>query len=190
MLRPGDKYLIMQSNMEITTKILAFEYWLAQMLIWGNELNPKVSFSSFSRLKALKLLFFTAAVKDEHGQDLLDIFNNFYALPYGPVESDIYNCITLDRLQYFTFKNFSLEKKQDYCDMTLNEDMKQRINLAIKVLRTKNQKIISYNAEQLVTLSHIRTSWRNAIQIAHALGKDSYKMDISLIRTDVQNFSL
>lgn len=176
--------------MEITTKILAFEYWLTQMLIWGNELNPKVSFSSFSRLKALKLLFFTAAVKDEQGQDLLDIFNNFYALPYGPVESDIYNCITLDQLQFFTFKNFSLEMKQDNCDITLNEEMKQRINHSIKVLRTNNQKIISYNAEQLVTLSHIRTSWRNAIQIAHALGKDSYKMDISQIRTDVQYFSL
>ena len=85
-------------------------------------------------------------MKDEQGKDLLDIFDNFYALPYGPVESDIYNCITLDRLQYFSFKNFSLEKKQDYCDETLNDDMKQRIKYAIKMLRTNNQKIIKYNA--------------------------------------------
>lgn len=176
--------------MDITTKTLAFEYWLTQMLIWGNELNPKVPFSSFSRLKALKLLFFSASVKDEQGKDLLDIFDNFYALPYGPVESDIYNCITLDRLQYFSFKNFSLEKKQDYCDETLNDDMKQRIKYAIKMLRTNNQKIIKYNAEQLVSLSHIWFSWRNAIQIAHALGKESYKMDIGLIRTNIQYFSL
>lgn len=47
----------------------------------------------FPKLTAMKLLFLAAAPKKDGGDDLLDIFDNFYAMPYGPVESDVYNYI-------------------------------------------------------------------------------------------------
>lgn len=176
--------------MDVNTKIQAFEYWLTQMLKWGNENELKVSFSSFTRLKALKLLFFTAAVQNEDSSDLLDVFDNFYALPNGPVESDIYNYITADQLTYYTFKNFSIETKQLFVDSGLNNEMKLRIEKSIESLKMKNRHIVTYNAEQLVSLSHTWLSWQNAIQIAQALGKGSYKMDVKLIRDNVQTFAL
>lgn len=175
---------------EINTKIQAFEYWLTQMLMWGNEMTPSVSLGSFTRLKALKLLFFTAAVKDEDGSDLLDIFDNFYALPNGPVESDVYNCITADRLTYYSFMNFSFATKQPFVDNGLSSSLRQRIDKAIASLRKKNEKIVAYNAERLVMLSHMWLSWQSAIQIAQALGKGSYKMDVRLIKGGTQFFAL
>lgn len=176
--------------MDLNLKKLAFEYWLTQMLNWGKEMIPQVSFYSFTRLKALKLLFFTAAVQNEDGDDLLDVFDNFYALPNGPVESDVYNSITADDLTYYTFKDFSFATKQPFSDNELNAELKWRIDTAIDTLKKKNEKIVAYNAEMLVALSHTWLSWQSAIQIAQALGKGSYKMDRRLIRDNAQTFAL
>lgn len=176
--------------MDISVKKQAFEYWITQMLDWGKELTPQVSFYSFTRLKALKLLFFTAAIQNKDGGDLLDVFDNFYALPNGPVESDIYNSITSDDLTYYTFRNFSFATKRQFSDNGLSEDIKKRIDYAISELKNRNKRIVAYNAETLVTLSHTWLSWQSAIQIARALGKGSYKMDVKLIRGNVKFFAL
>lgn len=163
---------------------------LTQLIRWGEELFPQVPVVSFTRLKALKMLFFTAAVKNDAGDDLLDVFDNFYALPNGPVESDIYNSITTDSLTYYTFSNFSFGLKEQYSEEGLNEQLRQRIDTAISTLRSKNESLISYSAEQLVVLSHYWLSWQNSIQIANALGKGSYRMDVNTIRKNTQFFAL
>ena len=173
-----------------TIKILAFEYLLTQLIEWGAEKKPAVPTSSFTRLKALKLLFFTAAVKNKEGGDLLDLFDNFYALPNGPVESDVYNSITSDQLTYYTFKDFSLGTKRQYSDNELCDEIKRRINIAVDVLKNKNDNLVSYRAEELVALSHSWMSWQNSIRIAKILGKGSYRMEINKIRTNAQFFSV
>ena len=174
----------------ITIKKQAFEYFLSQIQKWGIEKNNYVQYYPLTRLKALKLLFFTAAVKNEDNQDLLDVFDNFYALPNGPVESDIYNLITSDMLSYYSFKDFYYSVKKPYNEDDLSDDMKNRIDLAIKTLKQKNKLIVSYTAEQLVTLSHTWLSWQTAIQIGKALGKGSYHMDVAKIRSNNQFFIL
>lgn len=176
--------------MDLEIKKMAFEYLLYQMLNWGAEFVPQVPSSSFTRLKALKLLFFTAAIKDSKERDLLDVFDNFYALPNGPVESDIYNFITADQLMYYTFRDFSFNKKIEFSIGGLDEELRKRIDSAVEVLRLKNNNIVTYRAEQLVRLSHYWLSWQNSIQIAQALGKGSYKMDVNTIRTNPQYFAL
>lgn len=160
------------------------------MLNWGAELNPQVPSTSFTRLKALKLLFFTAAIRNSENRDLLDLFDNFYALPNGPVESDIYNFITADQLMYYTFKEFSFDKKIDFSVVGLDENLRKRIDTAVEALRSKNIRIVRYSAEQLVQLSHFWMSWQNSFQIAQALGKGSYKMNVNTIRTNPQYFVL
>ncbi len=176
--------------MDIVTKILAFEYMLTQLRRWGEEMNPRVLYTSFTRLKALKLLFFIAAVKNNEGEDLLDVFDNFYALPNGPVESDVYNSITSDALTYYTFKDFSLGTKNAYDVNSLDESLRRRIDSAIAILRSKNEKIITYSAEQLVSLSHCWWSWQNSMQMARAFGKGSYRMSASQIRNNTQIFAI
>lgn len=172
------------------TKKLAFEFLLNQMLEWGKQKTPSVPVLSFTRLKALKLLFFSAAVKNHQGVDLLDLFDNFYALPNGPVESDIYNYITSDELKYYTFKDFSFNTKLQYCEDDLPEGLKERVKSAIEALKQKNDKIVTYNAEQLVALSHKWLAWQDAMLIAKALGKGSFPMDIDKIRNNSQIFTI
>lgn len=176
--------------MDLTTKKQAFEYLLTQMLIWGKEMTPAVPMLSFTRLKALKMLFFSAAVKNSKGCDLLDVFDNFYALPNGPVESDIYNCITSDQLTFYTFRDFSFNTKMQYNDEGLSDQLKERIRIAVEALRQKNDKIVTYNAEQLVALSHTWVAWQDSIFIARALGKGSYPMDTEKIRNYSQIFTI
>ena len=66
----------------------------------------------FPKLTAMKLLFLAAAPKKDGGDDLLDIFDNFYAMPYGPVESDVYNAIQEDKLPSFSVKYRSIEPRE------------------------------------------------------------------------------
>lgn len=169
----------------MSEKILAFEYLLTQLIKWNNNDS-----SSFTRLKALKLLFLVAAVKDEFGHDLLDVFDNFYALPNGPVESDIYNCITADSLSYYSFISFSVTTKKAYDDQQIKEELKGRIDMSVNRLRTLNPNIVKYSAEHLVALSHCWTAWKNSISIANMLGKGSYKMSSTLIRKSEQFYTL
>lgn len=174
--------------MDVETKKKAFEFLLTQMLHWGAEMSPVAPIHTFTRLKALKLLFFAAAVKNEQGCDLLDVFDNFYALPNGPVESDIYNSITSDDLMFYSFSDFYLKGKQVYNDFVLDCVIKDRITSAVNSLRMRNERIIFYKAEELVALSHSWASWQNSIQIARALGKGSYKMEVGNIRANIQIF--
>lgn len=176
--------------MDIHSKVLAFEYLLTQLINWGKCKQPFVSYMSFTRLKALKLLFFTAAVRNEQGGDLLDVFDNFYALPNGPVESDIYNRITCDELTYYTFRDFSVSTKQQYDENSLPEDLRNRINAAVEALKRMNPDIIAYRADQLVALSHNWQSWQDSMLTATALMKGSFPMDVNQIRNNPQFFTI
>lgn len=166
----------------------AFEFLLTQLLQWAKETKPIVPIESFTRLKALKLLFFVAVIRDDKNTDLLDIFDNFYAMPNGPVESDIYNCITSDSLDFYTFRDFSFHITTEYRESVLSNDIKQRIITSVECLKKQNYAVISYNAEKLVQLSHEWISWQNSIQIAHLLGRGSYPMNVKKIRNDQQIF--
>lgn len=78
-------------------KIEAFDYMLHLFEEWRDN-HETIKGKPFPKLTAMKLLFLAAAPKEEGGDDLLDIFDNFYAVPYGPVEIDVYNAIQEDKL--------------------------------------------------------------------------------------------
>lgn len=177
-------------------KLLKFEYILVKLIEWyfsikTNSIEDE-NLSSFTRLKVLKLLFFVAAVKQNDGKDLLDTFNNFYAMQHGPVESDIYNSITRG-LQFFSFEGRNLHIKnpiEESAFIELSQNEKESIIKSISALKTINNNIVLYTASQLVNLSHRWESWKTAIAIADTLEKGSEKMSIKLIRENQQYFCL
>lgn len=171
-------------------KIKAFEYILNRIIKWGEESVPSVPISSFTRLKVLKLLFLIATVKNEYDNDLLDIFDNFYALANGPVESDVYNCITSDSLTFYSFKSFSVTSKLQYSSNDLDTVLKDRLDVSIAKMRSENPYLVSYSAERLVELTHNWAAWQNSIQIAKLLGKGSAKMSTESIRNSNYNYKL
>ena len=165
-------------------KIFAFDYMLSLFEQWyKDEGKESMNFQNCSKLSVLKLLFLTAAPKREGARDLLDVFNNFHALPYGPVESDIYNAIQDNRLPSYIVTERSIIKKENVILPYKIEDYTQ-IKDAVNTLKEKNEHLILLNAFSLVEITHKWESWRQSITFARLMEMSSYKMTIESIRND------
>lgn len=175
--------------MDLELKKQSFEYLLNELLKWFEEVAPQRNVSSFTRVKTLKLLFFVSAVKDEKENDLLDLFDKFYAMQHGPVESDIYNFMSNDSLEFFSFADIYMSKIKDYkIPSSLEKDLTEKIDNAISRLRKVNPKIITIGAFELVDISHKWSVWKNSMRIAELLGKSSQLMPVTGIRSNIQIF--
>lgn len=164
-------------------KVLYFEYTIYRLSEWVKKNNPKCTHPEFifSKLKALKLLFFVAAVgADANNNKLLNIFNKFYAMPYGPVESDIYNSILNHTTQIYDILDRGTLKKSNVSISIfhyLNRDIKNNIDANIELLLKNNPDIINLPPYKLVDISHKWSVWINAMNIANILGKKSELMN-------------
>lgn len=169
-------------------KIYAFDYMLSLFEEWyKEEANEAMNFQKCSKLSVLKLLFLTAAPKDDGSEDLLNLFNKFYALPFGPVESDVYDAIKLDKLPSYIVTEKSISKKQHVtlpysCDKYIN------IKKAVDALKDKNKKLILLDAFSLVEITHKWESWRQSIAFARLMDMLSYKMSVDSIRNDKNKY--
>lgn len=166
-------------------KVLYFEYTIYRLSEWVKKNNPKCTHPEFifSKLKALKLLFFVAAVgADANNNKLLYIFNKFYAMPYGPVESDIYNSILNHTTKVYDIFDRGTLKKNAVDEVaifsTLDKEIKKEIDDNIMLLLKKNSNIINLPPYKLVDISHKWSVWIDAMSIADILGKKSEIMPI------------
>ena len=147
----------------------------------------------FPKLKAMKLLFLAAAPKEEGGDDLLDIFDNFYAMPYGPVEIDVYNAIQEDKLPSFSVKYRSIEPREGaepYNAKRYNGKLYHRVRNAVNDLKEKNEKLVLLNAFELVEITHRWSSWDWAMNFAEFMEQLSAKMPTDSIRDSSKIFDL
>lgn len=179
----------------IKVKLISFEYLLFQFMKWYEEVQQITDsshtkfLSEFSRLKVLKLLFLVSAIQDDKGRDLLSIFDKFYAMQHGPVESDIYNAMVNDSFTYFRFKNRETTLKK-YPDFALeNISNRDCLDYAISLLRKANSEIVSYPVMDLVEITHKWISWKSAYMVAQMLGKGSQSMSSELIKNGNKFFS-
>ena len=137
------------------------------------------------------MLFFTSVIKTEDGHDLLDIFDNFYAMQHGPVESDIYNSISANQFRFYSFDGISLKLPSNITDESfhdLDDETKQNICNSLKELKKVNSRIVGYDPFKLVELSHQWNSWKRTYEVAGLMGKGSEKMSLKLIKEDEQFF--
>lgn len=141
---------------------------------WANE-------SGLSKLKLLKLLFFAVVIdaRKTEGSKLLDsVFDNFYAMPYGPVESDVYN--HLCELNNYTFTNQTMSFSGDVDDFYYDDlcpNLLMQIDQSIRLIIEENNNILNMSAFDLVELSHKAVSWR--IVFAEAKRKGLYSLEMS-----------
>ena len=169
-----------------------FEFVLYHLIQWYREACPYDStLTNLTRLKVLKLLFFVSIIKNQES-DLLDIFDKFYAMQYGPVEGDIYNALTKDKFEFYTFKDsiYVKEKCEKFNQKDLSLDNCERILQSITLLKQSNPSIIKYTPVELVTLSHLSACWRNTFNLANMIGKGSLLMDVDNLRKESHLFSL
>lgn len=168
------------------SKIYAFDYMLSLFEEWYNKENKERNrgFEKCSKLSVLKLLFLASAPKGGNSIDLLDIFNNYYALPYGPVESDIYNAIQNDDLPSYTVKDRTIIAKNTQMPLPYSIGGFSNIKRAVDELKNMNNSLIGLNAFELVEITHKWESWNKSIEFARFIGASSYKMTSEAIRND------
>lgn len=175
----------MRNKHSIMDKKNVFSYILEQLIAWYTEVatEPRGYEHAFSKLTTLKLLFLVSAVPNGENNDLLDIFDKFYALPYGPVESDIYNSINELDIPNFTISDKGIQKEENV-SVLVDSDTKKRIDSSVSELRRQNSTIVLCPAFKLVDITHKWESWNKAYEFAKFMGIQSSIMTASDIRTD------
>lgn len=167
----------------MNTKVLAFEFLLSRLLSWKSELvRVPINQVRFSKTQALKLLFLASSMKSKDGHDLLDVFDNFYAMQFGPVESDIYNAISNRSLSYISLDEDSLLYVNSLSVAECEEGLRLRIVESIDLLRSANPRIVLEQATSLVGITHKWRCWKQAYLTAQLLERGSYFMTTKSIR--------
>lgn len=181
----------MQTLFLIMDKNQAFEYYVVKLLEWYNEKAGDVENNDLSTLKVLKLLFFGTAISTEEAgaNTLLDNpFNRFYAMPYGHVESEIYDSIRKKR-----FDNLTINNVNSIINPALNfqeGDIKNKIDLSIAKLKEANSNLILMTSFELVELSHRWYSWQFYFNKAQRNGSFSELIPAEMIKLEQKFFSL
>ncbi|WP_125147156.1 type II toxin-antitoxin system antitoxin SocA domain-containing protein [Alistipes finegoldii] len=178
--------------MNAQDKIPYFDYFISQIIFKrfnDNESNldliirRNINRCGLNKLKLLKLLFFVSVLKVDEQYLLDDIFDNFYAMPYGPVESDVYNNISTLTNYIVGNGNISLKEHADfsYPDKA-NDPLYSRIDKCINVLYDKNPSLFNMPTFDLVELTHKADSWRIVFAEAQRRGKYSLHMPKEIIK--------
>lgn len=171
---------------KIKKKKDCFEYIVSKLLEWNKE--QKGDQMNFTKLKLQKLLFLISAIKaDSQNKGLLDIFDSFYAMQYGPVESDIYNAMVNNQFSNFSFENREIKYNSTH-NTILDKTEQKMIDRAIQSLKEKNIKLVLCSASELVDITHKWKSWKYAMVVANAMGKGSEKMNVDNICNDEKFF--
>lgn len=147
------------------------------------------NFSDFSTLKLVKLLFFVVGVScSEEVPGLTSIFDNFVAMPYGPVESDVYNSIQKKQLRKYEITSSGCFLKDGRVKIVIDENKQTKIEEAVEKLLSKNQTIIKSMPFDLVDISHKWSCWKVCYNVALAMNKHSMNIPIPLIRKSVKYY--
>lgn len=120
-------------------KALIFEYIVYKLNDLKNEFQIHND-SIFTKLRLQKLLFLISTINaTSDNKGLLDIFNNFYALPYGPVEKDIYDLMNSNEFKNIKFNGnkCDLSKLNENTFNSLDNHYKDLVNNSIQKLKEK-----------------------------------------------------
>lgn len=173
-------------------KIQAFEYLLSKLLEWNSKCYLTGD-NDLSILKVLKLTFFVSAVgtnKDSQNSLLDSVFNNFVAMPYGHVESDIYSFIKANRLPNFTINNSQTIKIHNVDYKDLDYTIKSKIDKSVAMLQDINSGLIKLSSFDLVDLSHNWYSWQKYFSEAQSRGINSLPIPTYEIKREDKIYQL
>lgn len=163
--------------MNENTKLSYFRYILFRLKEWMMERCGNTK--ELTKLRLQKLLFLICAIHaTEKNHQLLSIFNKFYALPYGPVEMDIYEAMNKNTIDGVFFEGKDCIK----CDIsikqfeTLDQNIIKLIDESIEALRNKDENYILKNAFDLVEITHKWAAWEIAMSLAKMFNSKSEPM--------------
>lgn len=182
---------ILEIARKLNRKQLLFEYMVVCLDKWRLELYPSCT-SKYTKLQLQKLLFLTcAAFESEKDYPLLDIFDRFYALPYGPVELDIYEMMNMSSFNVLTFtgNDCTIDVSKNGCFDRLEDTQKEMIEDAVSNIRKQNGAYVTMSPFDLVEITHGWTVWQVAIETANFLGSKMSPMSkYSICNSTIKSF--
>lgn len=174
-------------------KKVAFEYLLLKLTNWYKEVSPSEQ-NDLSVLKVLKLLFFVSAVKTSKNSEdtLLDkVFNTFFAMPYGHVESEVYSIIKNQNLHNISINNYcSSILNDEIINNTVSNDIKNLIDKSINELKSIDKNFILLSSFDLVDLSHSWYSWQKYYNLAQSEGMSSKSIPVEEIKKEDKMYQI
>lgn len=171
-----------------------FVYFVDALNKWNKEINPNSS-STYSKLQLQKLLFLASAINaDKNNHEMLDMFNDFYALPYGPVEMDIYEAMNSNTLK-------CIKVSDRYCRYTeptdrklflsIPKNLRDIVDVSIKSLKQNKVNYFSISPFELVEITHKWSAWKDAYAIATLFGSKQEPMTKkSIIESKDKSYNL
>jgi uncharacterized phage-associated protein len=172
------------------SKIEIFETIVHKLKDWFMEQNNIASIedfndnNDFSILKLIKLHFFVTAINSNEDNSLIEKFD-FFAMPYGPVETYIYSQIKINsNFSNFSIDNFKAKFTSNTPTKEINSDLIISINNAINSIKEIDSSFINADAGSLVELTHKWNSWRIIFNEARNSGSFSKSIPRELIKKD------
>jgi uncharacterized phage-associated protein len=144
-------------------------------------------YNDFSILKLIKLQFFISAVDSENNNDILNGYQ-FYAMPYGPVETNTYRLIKANQIDGININRNKTSVSENFQE--IDHDINESISNAINLLKEKEPNLITAGAGELVDLSHKWQSWKRNYAFARAQMIYSSPIDNNEIVNDIKVFNL
>lgn len=146
--------------------------------------------NDFSILKLIKLHFFVVAINSEKDDSLLEQ-NEFWAMPYGPVETSIYNQIRRDKnFNEFLLSNDKIKFNDD--KPFIEAGVETKISESINLLLDLEPRLFFADAGTLVDLTHKWNCWRKNYSLARAkntfssiIPKEDIINDIKVVNLDL-----
>ncbi|MCR5151991.1 MAG: SocA family protein [Prevotella sp.] len=172
---------LVQLSQHCREKQRLFEYFVIQLDQWKKEVSVN-NIHPFSKLQLQKLLFLTSAQEaTQQSHPMLDMFDRFYALKYGPVEMDIYDAMTQGTFESLSFGERSCQINNEKTDFlkSIPVEQKTMVDNAISMLRKRNSLYILKDPFELVEITHGWTAWQVAMMIADMLNSKMERMTTS-----------
>lgn len=175
-------------------KNLIFEYLIFRLNEWKLKLEKdNIKVPLFTKLRLQKILFLVCAWKAEStNRKLLKIFNQFYALPYGPVEMDIYEA--MKNRKYFQNICFDgneciYENLDESMFVGVSKECRSLIDEAVDDFSKDHRQYLTMPVFDLVDITHRWSAWKITMDIATFLGNKKEKMSEECIcRSSIKAF--
>lgn len=165
----------------IEKKINYSLYIVKQLYDWCLELDmsKEQAIEKLDKITVLKMIFFIAGVssnKYDRNQGLLKVFDKFLAMPYGPVEVDVFNSFA-EISKYIENIPNSNDDAKSTAEVV---EYKPTIDNAINRIKQLNYELVSLDSFTLVWISHKWDCWKNTY------GKNNRKNNLISI-DDIMN---
>lgn len=168
-------------------KNLIFEYLVYRLDEWKLKLEKEnIVVPTFTKLRLQKILFLVCAWNVENtNRKLLKVFNHFFALPYGPVEMDIYEAMKNDKaFQHIHFVGnecvYSKLEASMFTSKLLGEHIRW-IDETVDEFMKNHRRYLTMPVFDLVDITHRWSAWRITMDIAIFFGNKKEKMSVESI---------